>query len=102
MTSLVIVAGTSWTEGGSFWNSLPSEIVVAAVAGASAMTLLSWIFTQKFLLFLYFPYCFYCGLSGGVIASGRVLVWDKGFFGTRLVVHIVDVDLLVGTLGRLL
>jgi hypothetical protein len=39
---VVIVAGTSWT-GGKSLGSLPSETVVAAVAGASARTLLSWI-----------------------------------------------------------
>jgi uncharacterized OsmC-like protein len=51
---MVIVAGTSWT-GGERFGSLPSETVVAAVAGASAMTLLLWI-SEKFLLctFLYF------------------------------------------------
>jgi hypothetical protein len=39
---LVMVVGNSWTGGGSL-DSLSSEAVVAAVAGASARTLLSWI-----------------------------------------------------------
>lgn len=39
-------------------GSLPSEIVVAAVAGASARTLLSWIFAQiiSVLVFSFFSF----------------------------------------------